>query len=59
MERSYQRQKTIFQNHKSALVGGSKKGKEQRYVRNVGLGFKAPREVLYFELNIPFTIMHG
>ncbi|KAL5479920.1 hypothetical protein EMCRGX_G023523 [Ephydatia muelleri] len=57
-ERSYQRQKTVFENHKSALIGGPKKGKTQRYVRNVGLGFKAPREAYegnYVDKKCPFT----
>lgn len=43
-ERAYQKQRPIFQNHKSVLVSGGKK-KEQRFTRNVGLGFKIPREV--------------
>jgi len=29
------------------LLGGSKKKKEQRFTRNVGLGFKTPREVRF------------
>ena len=43
-ERAYQKQRLVFQNNKSVLIGGGKK-KEQRFTRNVGLGFKIPREV--------------
>ncbi len=45
-ERAYQKQPTIFQNKKRVLaVEGSSKEKLPRYHRNVGLGFKTPREV--------------
>lgn len=45
-ERSYQKQPTIFQNKKRVLaVEGGGKEKLPRYHRNVGLGFKTPREV--------------
>lgn len=45
-ERAYQKQPTIFQNKKRVLaVEGSGKEKLPRYHRNVGLGFKTPREV--------------
>ena len=43
-ERAYQKQQPIFQNSKTVLLGGSRKKKDQRFVRNVGLGFKTPRE---------------
>uniref|UniRef100_A0A672RA86 Small ribosomal subunit protein uS17 n=1 Tax=Sinocyclocheilus grahami TaxID=75366 RepID=A0A672RA86_SINGR len=44
-ERAYQKQPTIFQNKKRVLaVEGSGKEKLPRYHRNVGLGFKTPRE---------------
>lgn len=44
-ERSFQKQPTVFLNKKSSLL--STKGKKNlRYVKNVGLGFKTPREVL-------------
>lgn len=42
-ERSFQKQPTIFLNRKKGL--GAKKRKSLRYIRNVGLGFKTPREV--------------
>lgn len=42
-ERSFQRQPTIFLNRKKGL--GAKKRKSLRYTRNIGLGFKTPREV--------------
>nr|CAD7575633.1 unnamed protein product [Timema californicum] len=41
-ERSFQKQPTIFLNRKKGL--GAKKKKSLRYIRNVGLGFKTPRE---------------
>lgn len=48
-ERSYQKQPTIFQNKKRVLaVEGSGKEKLPRYHRNVGLGFKTPRDVRFF-----------
>uniref|UniRef100_UPI00358E7F16 small ribosomal subunit protein uS17 n=1 Tax=Myxine glutinosa TaxID=7769 RepID=UPI00358E7F16 len=57
-ERSYQKQPTIFQNRKSALLAGSGKEKLRRYYRNVGLGFKTPREAIegmYIDKKCPFT----
>jgi small subunit ribosomal protein S11e len=45
-ERAYQKQPTVFQNSKASLIGvGKKKNKGQRFIRNVGLGFKAPKEI--------------
>lgn len=44
-EKAYQKQRLTFQNSKAVLIGGSKKKKDLRFVRNVGLGFKTPREV--------------
>ncbi|XP_046999712.1 40S ribosomal protein S11 [Schistocerca americana] len=41
-ERSFQKQPTIFLNRKKGL--GAKKRKSLRYTRNIGLGFKTPRE---------------
>ena len=43
-ERAFQKQRGVFLNAKVG-VAGKKKKKEQRFVRNVGLGFKTPREV--------------
>ncbi|KMQ88265.1 40s ribosomal protein s11 [Lasius niger] len=42
-ERAFQKQPTIFLNRKKGL--GPKRRKPMRYSRNVGLGFKTPREV--------------
>nr|ABR27861.1 40S ribosomal protein S11 [Triatoma infestans] len=42
-ERSFQKQPTIFLNRKKGL-GVKKKANALRYIRNVGLGFKTPRE---------------
>ncbi|KAB7506570.1 40S ribosomal protein S11 [Armadillidium nasatum] len=41
-ERSYQKQPTVFQNRKAVLK--KKDVSKLRYIRQVGLGFKAPRE---------------
>ena len=46
-ERAFQKQAPIFQNKKRILgQQGKKDKKELRYVRNVGLGFKTPKEVM-------------
>ncbi|KAG7269590.1 hypothetical protein CRUP_028642 [Coryphaenoides rupestris] len=47
-EKAYQKQPTIFQNKKRVLAAdGGKEAKERipRYHKNVGLGFKTPREM--------------
>ncbi|KAJ7322781.1 30S ribosomal protein S11, chloroplastic [Desmophyllum pertusum] len=60
-ERAYQKQAPIFQNKKRILVQTGKKKKELkelRYVRNVGLGFKTPKEAIegtYIDKKCPFT----
>ena len=41
-ERAFQKQPTVFLNKKRVLTGSKKK---LRHVKNVGLGFKTPREV--------------
>ncbi|CAH3025820.1 unnamed protein product, partial [Porites evermanni] len=56
-ERAYQKQAPIFQNKKRVL-GQTGKRKELRYVRNVGLGFKTPKEAIegtYIDKKCPFT----
>merc|ERR1711973_459624 len=56
-ERAYQKQAPIFQN-KKRVVGKTVKSKEQRFVKNVGLGFKTPREAVegtYIDKKCPFT----
>merc|ERR1739840_53086 len=55
IERAFQKQPTVFLNKKSILQG---KSKPERYVRNVGLGFKTPREAVegtYIDKKCPFT----
>merc|ERR1712137_1508693 len=55
-ERAFQKQPTIFLNKKRALLTG--KAKKLRYVKNVGLGFKTPREAIdgtYIDKKCPFT----
>ncbi|XP_073994646.1 ribosomal protein S11 isoform X1 [Rhodnius prolixus] len=56
-ERSFQKQPTIFLNRKKGL-GVKKKANALRYIRNVGLGFKTPREAIegtYIDKKCPFT----
>ena len=43
-EKAFQKQKGVFLNKKKFFVTQGPK-KEPRFVRNVGLGFKTPREV--------------
>lgn len=51
-ERAFQKQKTIFLNDKFRTQGiGKKLNKKDRYVKNVGLGFKTPREVTFITFN--------
>jgi len=54
-ERSFQKQPTVFLNSKN-ILGKKKAG--ARYVKNVGLGFKTPREATqgtYIDKKCPFT----
>merc|ERR1712071_34697 len=56
-EKAYQRQPTIFQN-KKRVPGKIVKGKDQRFIKTVGLGFKTPREAIegtYIDKKCPFT----
>jgi len=55
-ERAYQKQPNIFQNSKKGQVKASKK----RFYRNVGLGFKTPKDAIegtYIDKKCPFTGM--
>ncbi|VDK47811.1 unnamed protein product [Anisakis simplex] len=58
-ERAFQKQPTVFLNNKLRTLGiGKKSKKDIRYVRNVGLGFKTPREAIsgtYIDKKCPFT----
>ncbi|VDN04566.1 unnamed protein product [Thelazia callipaeda] len=58
-ERAFQKQPTVFLNNKLRALGIVKKSKKGvRYVRNVGLGFKTPREAImgtYIDKKCPFT----
>merc|ERR1712050_385085 len=54
-ERAFQKQPTVFLNKKRVLTGSKKK---LRHVKNVGLGFKTPREAIdgnYIDKKCPFT----
>ncbi|XP_061178639.1 small ribosomal subunit protein uS17-like [Saccostrea cucullata] len=56
-ERSFQKQPTVFLNNKKNLLSAKGK-KNNRYFRNVGLGFKTPREAIlgtYIDKKCPFT----
>ncbi|XP_015909359.1 small ribosomal subunit protein uS17 [Parasteatoda tepidariorum] len=55
-ERAFQKQPTVFLNKKVGL--GKLKLKKLRYTKNVGLGFKTPREAQegnYIDKKCPFT----
>merc|ERR1711881_210345 len=57
IERAFQKQGTIFHN-KKRVVGKAVEKKEARFIRNVGLGFKTPREAIegtYIDKKCPFT----
>ncbi|XP_055350462.1 40S ribosomal protein S11-like [Paramacrobiotus metropolitanus] len=58
-ERAFQKQPTIFLNKKTRVTGGVVKAKKTlRYSKNVGLGFKTPREAIeghYIDKKCPFT----
>lgn len=55
-EKSYQKQSGIFLNSKKLLSAETKKG--VRYYKNVGLGFRTPKEAIegtYIDKKCPFT----
>ncbi|ORX91519.1 hypothetical protein K493DRAFT_317190 [Basidiobolus meristosporus CBS 931.73] len=55
VERAFQKQVGIFQN---AKVTGSKKTRNLRWYKDVGLGFKTPKEAIeghYIDKKCPFT----
>ncbi|CAO2613191.1 40S ribosomal protein S11 [Lemmus lemmus] len=57
-ECAYQKQSTIFQNKKRVLLGETSKEKLPRYYKNIGLGFKMPKEAIegtYIDKKCPFT----
>ncbi|KAL0603161.1 40S ribosomal protein S11 [Plecturocebus cupreus] len=57
MESAYLKQPTIFQN-KRVLLGETSKEKLPQYYKNIGLGFKTPKEVTegpYIDKKCPFT----
>nr|XP_060627587.1 small ribosomal subunit protein uS17-like [Anolis sagrei ordinatus] len=58
MERAYQKQPTIFQNKKRVLLRDTGKEKLPRYYKNIGLGFKIPKDAIegtYIDKKCPFT----
>merc|ERR1712164_99823 len=55
-ERAFQQQEHVFLNKKSLLATKTKKG--VRYYKNVGLGYKTPKEAIdgtYVDNKCPFT----
>lgn len=57
-ERSYQRQMMLSQGRKRILAQLTKGGKEPRFVKNIGLGFKTPKSAInatYIDKKCPFT----
>ncbi len=56
-EKAFQKQKGVFLN-KKRIPGAPAPKKEKRFVRNVGLGFKTPKEAIesnYIDKKCPFT----
>merc|ERR1711990_278218 len=56
-ERAFQKQAPIFLNKKK-VAGKTLKARDSRFVKNVGLGFKTPREAVegtYIDKKCPFT----
>ncbi|XP_012373267.1 40S ribosomal protein S11-like [Octodon degus] len=57
-ECAYQEQLTTFQNKKRVLLGETGKEKLPGYYKNIGLGFKTPKEAIkgtYIDKKCPFT----
>ncbi|KAL1764381.1 40S ribosomal protein S11, partial [Sigmodon hispidus] len=57
-ECAYQKQSTIFQNKQGVLLGETGKEKFPEYYKNVGLGFKMPKEAIegtYIDKKCPFA----
>jgi len=57
-ERAFQKQPTISQGAPRVLGSKTKKGKALRYYKNIGLGFKTPKEAInghYVDKKCPFT----
>eukprot|EP01118_Nematostelium_gracile_P010593 TRINITY_DN3672_c0_g1_i2.p1 TRINITY_DN3672_c0_g1~~TRINITY_DN3672_c0_g1_i2.p1 ORF type:complete len:167 (-),score=40.79 TRINITY_DN3672_c0_g1_i2:105-605(-) len=57
-ERSFQKQPTIFLAAKKNVKSKKTSGKPARFYRNVGLGFKTPRDAIngtYIDKKCPFT----
>ena len=55
-ENAYQKQDNVFLNSKALLASKTKKG--VRYYRDIGLGFRTPKEAIegnYVDKNCPFT----
>merc|ERR1711890_66192 len=58
LEKSFQKQPTVFLNNKKRVLASGKSNKIPRYVKSVGLGFKTPREAIdgsYIDKKCPFT----
>ena len=45
-ERAYQKQPHIFQNHKGRLAKSRRAGKTRRWYKDVGLGFRTPKNAI-------------
>jgi len=57
-ERAYQRQVGVFQGHTRVLGKKRGKGKGLRFYKNIGLGYKTPKEAIegtYVDRKCPFT----
>merc|ERR1711918_107219 len=57
-EKAFQKQQPIFLGSRRILSKKGARGKRDRYYKNVGLGFKIPKEAIegtYVDKNCPFT----
>ncbi|EGW08653.1 40S ribosomal protein S11 [Cricetulus griseus] len=57
-ESAYQKQPATFQNKKRVLLGETGKENLPRYYKNIGLGFKMPKEAIegtFIDKKCPFT----
>jgi hypothetical protein len=57
-EKAFQKQQGVFQNQNRVLGKKKGKGKGARFWKNIGLGFRTPKEAIdgtYVDQNCPFT----
>jgi hypothetical protein len=60
-EKAFQKQAGVFSGRDQRALGKKGKGKGARFWKNIGLGFKTPKEAIeghYVDQNCPFTGMY-